>query len=521
MSKLAQYLPAMEEINPEDFADHDHSMEFTQEAVTVSGLALGNDVADLDTAGEIAATLESICADIEASEKITAVDRVFIGHSMSAVQRRIGLVVRTPSMESNDSDYRTASMEGIAQGLAKIWEGTVALIRRILRSIRDFFAMIFGFGKRKEKKIKFQLAKAKEGGNDAAVSKIVEKNLLKHLDDVSSIQRVIDNLVATPLEKERPEQLVLVTPATAQIIVRETDGPVDSSKPMSVKGHDVVAMRKKDVQALEHMTIGHAKAALVTAMTANGKLRFRDSTATSVLMAHEDVNEMVWDTAFRGKEVRAKGKALAAELLKIAVKAEKAFNGEAKWDGTKTNATRFIAQQTTTERAQVYKLFREFIGSDDMMPCGSSLVRVTDHKEDLLQIAKFESYPVASENFSKPLKIKFPKFGEVSKAADGIVTVTLLSNFNGSIDQTLKTFDEALKVYERIQAWAISSKATPAIQRQVASVIREMYDEPVKFFTSYIRAVGVMETIVIGWGDHITHPLSKLTDSKNLMKEIA
>jgi len=30
-----------------------------------------------------------------------------------------------------------------------------------------------------------------------------------------------------------------------------------------------------------------------------------------------------------------------------------------------------------------------------------------------------------------------------------------------------------------------------------------------------------VETIVIGWGDTITHPLSKLTDTKNLMKEIA
>ena len=41
MTKLAAYLPAMEELNPEDFADHDHSTEFTQYAVTASGIELG------------------------------------------------------------------------------------------------------------------------------------------------------------------------------------------------------------------------------------------------------------------------------------------------------------------------------------------------------------------------------------------------------------------------------------------------------------------------------------------------
>jgi hypothetical protein len=102
------------------------------------------------------------------------------------------------------------------------------------------------------------------------------------------------------------------------------------------------------------------------------------------------------------------------------------------------------------------------------------------------------------------------------------VTVTLLSNFNGSIDAALKGFEDVLKVYERLQAWAISNaKGDNIIQRQVSSCIREMYDEPVKYFSSYIRAVGVMETVVIGWGDSITHPLSKLTDSKNLMAELA
>lgn len=522
MTKLAAYLPVMEELNPEDFADHDHSTEFTQYAVTASGIELGQAVKDHDEASEIVATLESIVESIEATDQLTTVDRVFIGHTIQSVQRRIGLVIRTPSMEANDEDSRQISMEGIAQGLAKLWEGTVALIRKILRGIRDFFAMIFGFGKRKEKRIKFQLAKAKEGGNDAAVSKIVEKNLLKHLEDVSSMQRILDNMVATPLEKERPDQLVLMTPATAQIIVRESDKPVDSSKPMMVNGQDVVAMRKKDVQALEHLTIGHAKQALITAMSVNGKLTFRSSTDTSVLMDHGDVNEMVWDTAFRGKEARDKGKLLAAELMKIATKAEAAITGGVKFDGTKTNVTRYVAEKTKDERAEVYKLFRNFVGTDDMMPMGSSIVVVKDHKPEFLQIAEFRGMPVVSTNVSKQLKIKFPKYGEVSKAADGIVTVTLLSNFNGSIDDTLKKFDDVLKVYERMQAWAITNaKNNPVLQRQITSITREMYDEPVKFFTSYIRAVGVMETIVIGWGDHITHPLSKLTDTKNLMKEIA
>ncbi|MNO05169.1 hypothetical protein D3C81_2264570 [compost metagenome] len=53
---------------------------------------------------------------------------------------------------------------------------------------------------------------------------------------------------------------------------------------------------------------------------------------------------------------------------------------------------------------------------------------------------------MASESIGKHLKIKFPQYGDVKKAADGIVTVTLLSNFNGSIDAAMKPFDHVLKV---------------------------------------------------------------------------
>jgi hypothetical protein len=515
MSNLAQHF------DQEHFADHDDSVEHTQYDVTVAGIEVGQSIADHDTTAEIVATLESILDDIEGTSQLTRMDRVFIGHSFQSVHQRIGLVIRTPSMEANDEDGRQISMEGLAQGIAKIWEGMVALIRKILRGIRDFFLLIFGFGKRKEKKIKFQLEKAKEGGNDAAISKLAEKNLLKHLKDVSSVQRVLDNLATTPLGKEKPEQLVLLTPAAAHVVVRSSDGPVDSSRPMTVDGQDIVAMRKKDVKAVSELQIGHAKHALITAMAANGQRTFRDTAKDHVLISHDDVNEMVWDTAFRGKEGRSQGKLLAAELMKIALKAEKVFTSGVAYDGTKSNAIRHLAEQTKTERAEVYKIFRSFVGTDDTMPCGSALVKVGEHNPNLMQLAAFSSIPVSSSQISKQLKIRFPQYGEVSKASAGIVTVTLLSNFNGSIDDALTKFDKVLEVYERIQAWAISSKASPSVQRQVAAVIRWMNDEPVKYFTSYIRAVGIMETTVMEWGDHITHPLSKLADSKKMMSELA
>ncbi|MNQ10556.1 hypothetical protein D3C85_233970 [compost metagenome] len=521
MSKLAAYLPSMEEEQyvPEIRDDH---TEFSQFDVTTAGAEVDQALADHSTTGEIIATLESILDDIEAADTLTPQSRVFIGHSIQSVQHRIGLVVRTPSMEANDEDSRQISMEGIAQGLAKLWEGTVALIRKILLGIRDFFAMLFGFGKRKEKRIKLQLEKAKDGGAEASISKLVEKNLAKHVKDIEMMKKISDNLAATALGKERPDQLVLLSPASAQIVVRESDGPVDTSRPMTVNGQDIVAMRKKDVKALEHMTLGHAKHALITAMTANGKLTFTDKGKSSVLMSHADVNEMVWDTAFRGKEVRDKAKGFAAELMKIAVKAEKAFTGDAKFDGTKTNVIRYIIDQTKSEREAGHKILDGFTGSDKMMPCGSNLVKNLGFKDDQLSFGTFVTHPVASESIGKHLKIKFPQYGDVKKAADGIVTVTLLSNFNGSIDAAMKSFDDVLKVYERLQAWAISNaKDNPSIQRQVASAIRALYDEPVKWFTSYARAVGLMESVVIGWGDSITNPLSKLTDSRNLMLELA
>jgi hypothetical protein len=521
MSKLAAYLPSMEEEQYEPEIRDDHT-EFSQFDVTTTGAEVDQALADHSTTGEIIATLESILDDIEATDSLTPQSRVFIGHSIQSVQHRIGLVVRTPSMEANDEDGRQISMEGIAQGLAKLWEGTVELIRKILRSIRDFFATILGFGKRKEKRIKYQLEKAKEGGNDASISKLAEKNLLKHLKDVSSVQKVLDNLVATPLGKERPEQLVLLSPASAQIVVRESDGQVDSSRPMTVNGQDIVAMRKKDVQAVSHMSLGQVKHALITAMVVNGGRTFLTKEKDFVLMSHEDVNEMVWDTAFRGKEARQKGKELSALLMKIANKAEKAFTSVDAFNRHNVNISDELLNATRIERAAVFKLFREFVGKGDMVPLGSAMLRVVDHHPEHLQIAKFDHIPVVSENIGKVVKIKFPQYGEVKKAADGIVTVTLLSNFNGSIDAALKGFEDVLKVYERLQAWAISNaKGDNIIQRQVSSCIREMYDEPVKYFSSYIRAVGVMETVVIGWGDSITHPLSKLTDSKNLMAELA
>jgi hypothetical protein len=501
---------------------HDDATEFTQYAVTTAGVEVDQAIADHTTTAEIVATLESILDDIEATNQLTTMDRVFIGHSIQSVQRRTGLVIHTASMESNDEDGRTVSMEGLAQGLAKLWEGMVELIRKILRGIRDFFAMLFGFGKRKEKRIKFQLEKAKEGGNDAAISKLVEKNLAKHVKDIEVVKKILDNLVATPLEKERPEQLVLLSPASAQIVVRESDHPVDSSRPMTVGGQDIVAMRKKDVQAVSQMTLGPIKHALVTAMAVNGGRVFLMKQADGVLMSHEDVNEMVWDTAFRGKEGRQRGKDLAALLMKIATKAEKAFTSVHALNRHTVNIRKEIVEATRSEREMVYKIFREFVGKGDMIPVGSAMVRVSEHKPELLQIADFEHVPVVSETIGRPLKIKFPQYGEVKKASDGIVTVTLLSNFNGSIDAALKGFDDVLKVYERLQAWAIShAKGDQITQRQVANTIRLLYDEPVKYFSSYIRAVGVMETVVIGWGDSITNPLSKLTDSKKMMEELA
>lgn len=513
MSNLAEHF------DQEHFADHDDSVEHTQYDVTVAGIEVEQSLQDYDTTAEIVATLEGICDSIEATTQLTKMDRVFIGHSFAAVERRVGLVIRQPSMESDD-DGRHISMEGLGEALGKAWDGMVALIKRILKGIADFFRKLFGFSKDKGPKIKMQADAAKKAGVDASLEKLAANNPLQAALDLhkGAIEDLANKLADMPnLSKAKAADLVVLTPAAAAVVVHNSTKEPECSKPFQLNGETVCVMEKKALKEVEYLRIGTVNLTIPAFMFANRRMSFVKLGSNQVMLRHEDVTEMVWDTAFRGKEARTAGKRIAAELMDMALEAEKVFKQLN--TTTPSNIRMSLGERTAQSRLAIQKLFASFEADRGRIPMSGRVV--TLGSPSTLKVAEFIPMEVAQEDTGKEILIKFPKYGEVSKAADGIVTVTLLGNFHGSLDAVLKELDKAMVVWERIKGMISGNKQIAAdVQALLPACMERLYNEPVKWLASYLRGCGTMEGTIISWGEQITNPLSKLAGTKDIVKRM-
>lgn len=124
-----------------------------------------NSASDVVEALESMRDLMAISADNGGMDRYSAsIVSVAVGHMYSTVGIKASSM---PSLESfNDPENCTYStkmvMEGIVEGISKIWKIIIEAIRKSIQWVKDFFSKIFGTNKKIEERAKEILVKVKE-----------------------------------------------------------------------------------------------------------------------------------------------------------------------------------------------------------------------------------------------------------------------------------------------------------------------------------------------------------------------
>lgn len=157
------------------------ALEAEQELEAALDIGLGNNATGVETAmldiGELEAeftsaevdnsniveiteALESISIALEASgQSLNKSGAQILNITLNSLYGVVGIVNRqssiaTESLDNKDClNYSKVALEGITDGIAKIWEAIIAAIKKSMEWVKDFFNKLFGINKKIEEKI--------------------------------------------------------------------------------------------------------------------------------------------------------------------------------------------------------------------------------------------------------------------------------------------------------------------------------------------------------------------------------
>lgn len=520
MSALANYFPSFEEVqDPEDFLKPVDLVE--------ARLAAEQADSNVEEAVDIQATLEALCASMEANLEADRWTPVFIGHSLDAIGRRTGLKFPKASLEDNQI---TISMEGLGDALKKIWEAIVNAVNAAIKAVGEFFKRVWAFVTGKKDKVESNIKKTKEGG-DTTPAKLAAENTLDKIHDKEVVETITNKLEDPALAKARPADLVIVTNATATALDRavkaEQGGDAELTKEeVSLKGKHFTITLKKEVQKATYVKLGMASNDFIShASLAGVTLLPIDDHKCEIKM--KDLEELIWETLFRGRTIREVGQAISTHVVALSTEAIDSLNSFFKAGGKGLNAWEKGGRHDLNNRMflkmeSIFSEFKKLRNKDNFIPAGRQISMFGPGKDMTAPYGGRDTAPFLAKFTDREVLLQAPNWSTAKKASDGVTSMMVMNYNTSDIDKISRAFSTALALWDKAIKSLDENKLGDdyaQISSCYTNLTRSILTYTQNHFNRFLRSQLAMEGYAVQWSDMLFRTTASIVDSKDLVRE--
>ncbi len=522
MGALASYFPTMEEVEEPDFLNAGLLVE--------SRVEVERAVDNMDAVDEVHATLEQLCVAMESAMQVDPWVPTFVNHTLDAIGRRTGIRVPTASLEDN---ALVVSSEGIGSAIAAIWQAIKNAAAAAANAVSNFFRRIFELVTGKKSRIESNFAKAKEAG-DSKPHKLASENGVDKIKDEKLKAKIQEKLDAEK-NRSRPNELVVVKPATVRVVNKSNELEHGESAPVEVievphKGETVVLIAKKDLDKAKYVKVGFTGPDFMSHAHACG-MKLKPFGKDSVVVTMDDLTEFIWASMFRATSIREVGHELArivwhatstlvAELKDYFAQGKNTLEDWHHQDGSIQFRRRMIKlMQPVAEQ------FMKLAGNDGYYPCGTDIYKVTWEASSLNPLVEERHTVNNPELRNRNVLIEIPSYMESKKASDGTVSMMVLTNTKAKVVAEINAeFNKSLELWGSMLGWIAEQghgEDTGQIEMAITNLTQRVVSDTQSRFTRCMNSMLQIEGTIVQMSDALSTTMVNCAASKDLVKEFA